>query len=1360
MFENFTNLYSLSKTLRFELKPVGRTRINIEKANPKFIHDQEIENAYQVLKPVFDKLHEEFITKSLESAGAKKLDVKRYFELYQKMRAEQDREKKRVIEKDIEKGEVELRKFFGDIYEESGEQFKVDAIDQNAKNILDYKLANAANAKEKKKIEKGIKKLVFLEEKSYKVLTEAGILKYIKARIDAFVAMNLKTRDGKLVGKADLEKALGTAYFKGVFEGFFTYLSGFNENRENYYSVDEKSTAVANRVVGENLPKFCDNVIEFEKKKTEYLGVYKFLEGKGIELKGKSQDGQDIHLEPIMEDIYKIDHFVNCLSQPEIEKYNLQVGNANNLINRYNQQQADKKDKLRIFKTLYKQIGCGDKGEFIQTIKSDDELKEILKDVGVKGDKYFGDFDKGIVGKVDTIGEFFTWMKENAWNEGVFWSDKALNIISGKHFANWFVLKKALKDGGVFHGKKKDDEDIKIPQAVELKKLFEILDRTQSWQDKGALFKESLFEGENHKKKIIEKAMKPSEALLEMILADVKNMAKDFSSLKEVVLKIADFKDQENVQKIKQFLDSLLYVNQMVKYWKVKENKFPVDPALAEALKMILFGEENPTKNYDIVRNYLTRKPQEELRKLKLNFDNSVLAGGWDVNKEPERWCILLKDSDDNKYLAILTDKTKSFFKKENDNPVYQVNKSSWKKMDYKLVPGPNKMLPKVLLPKSDRNKFGATAEILKIYDEGGFKKDSVTKQVNKEKLGIVINFFKEGLKIYPNLENSWQKTFGFNFSDTSKYESIDQFYNEVEKQGYKISWSNINKNLLDEKVESGEIYLFEIRNKDNNLRDGKVKASGKNLHTIYWNAVFGNIENKPKLNGEAEIFYRPAVKDLIKDKDENGKTIGASKKRFEEEKFVFHCPITLNFCLKSSNLNDEINKAMGKTKVCFIGIDRGEKHLAYYSVIDEKGNILEQGTLNIAFDKPIKAEKWFEDKTKPENAENRWIKKIVDCYDYNDLLDARASNRDRARKNWQTIGTIKELKDGYISQVVHRIVDLAVKHNAYIVLENLNTGFKRGRQKIEKSVYQKLELALAKKLNFLVDKKAKDGDVKSVQKALQLTPPVANFSDIEKASQFGIMLYVRANYTSQTDPVTGWRKTIYLNKGSEENIKQQICECFDDFGFDGKDYYFTYTTKYEKTKEKGKQGGKTGFETGKTWTLYSGKNGKDIDRYWNKKSAEENNRFVPEKQKIKEVFDELFKNFDKEKSLRDQILDNGIELTKVDDRPAWETLRWTIELIQKIRNTGLDEKDDDFILSPVRDENGDHFDSRVRGAIVSSGDANGAYNIARKGVMVFGKIQDALKNAKIGKVGKEKIDYDLYIEDKEWDKWLAGIKE
>lgn len=1314
------------------------TRANIEIANPQFIHDQEIKDAYQVLKPVFDKLHEEFITKSLECSTAKKLDINEYFGMFKKMRAEQDKDKKRVIEKDIEKSEGKLRKLFGAIYEQLGEQFKIDAIDQKAKSILDAKLSNATDDKEKKKIEKEIKKLVFLNEKSFKVLTEAGILKYIKSRIDGFVAMKLKTHEGKMVEKSDLEKALGTADSKGVFEGFFTYLSGFNENRENYYSTDEKATAVANRIVQENLPKFCDNILDFQKRKIEYLGVYKFLEEKGIELIGKSHDGQNIDLEPIIEDIFIIEHFVNCLSQPEIEKYNLQLGNANNLINRYNQQQNEKGKKLRIFKALYKQIGCGERKEFIQAIKSDDELKEILKDVAINGEKFFGDFNIGIAGKIDTIGEFCAWMMDNAGNEGVFWSDKAINTVSSKYFANWFILKKALKDGGVFMGKKNDVVDIKIPQAVVLSELFAVLDITANWQSKGGIFKDSLFE-DSEKRQLIDVAKKPSEALLKMIFLDVKKMAYDFANLKDEVLAFdSDFQKHEHVQKIKQWLDDVLYVNQILKYWKVKD-KFAVDPTLAEALRIILLNEDNPIRAYDIVRNYLTRKPQEVLNRLKLNFDNSVLAGGWDVNKEPERWCIILKDKNDNKYLAVLTDKTKKFFKKEKNNLIYQTNNSSWQKMDYKLVPGPNKMLPKVLLPKKDRKKFGATDEILKIYDEGGFKIDSVTKQVNKDKLEIVIDFFKNGLKIYPDPKSSWQETFGFNFSKTSDYKSIDQFYLEVEKQGYKLGWSNIDKTLLDEKIKNGEIYLFQICNKDNNLKDGISKTGSPNLHTIYWNAIFANRENHPKLNGEAEIFYRPAIsiEKMMKavKKDKNGNEIEVKLKngqtamknyRFSKEKFILHCPLTLNFGAKSYKLNDEINKAMAqhKDKVCFIGIDRGEKHLAYYSVIDQSGKIIEQDSLNTIYG-----------------------------HDYAAKLEERAGNRDEARKNWQTIGSIKELKEGYISLVVRKIVDLAVKHNAYIVLENLNVGFKRGRQKIEKQVYQKLELALAKKLNFLVDKKAKDGEIQSVQDALQLTPQIDNFQDI--GTQCGIMIYIRANYTSQTDPITGWRKTIYFNCSKQEDLKAEICDKFDEIRFDGKDYFFTYTTKYEKNTEKR---GKSYIQTGKTWTLWSGKDGKSLDRYRGRKNMQ--GVWEIAREDIVKLLNEAFKGFDKKKSLRDQILDEG----KLDNSEV-SKLKYAIELIQQIRNSGAKDqdgkptKDDDFILSPVRDKNGDHFDSREKGAIVPNGDANGAYNIARKGLMTFGKIQNALKNAQIGKDGKEKIEYDLFVSDVDWDKWLFGTK-
>ena len=57
-----------------------------------------------------------------------------------------------------------------------------------------------------------------------------------------------------------------------------------------------------------------------------------------------------------------------------------------------------------------------------------------------------------------------------------------------------------------------------------------------------------------------------------------------------------------------------------------------------------------------------------------------------------------------------------------------------------------------------------------------------------------------------------------------------------------------------------------------------------------------------------------------------------------------------------------------------------------------------------------------------------------------------REKERDKARKSWKEVGKITDLKEGYLSLVVHEIADMVVKYNAIIAMEDLNYGFKRGR--------------------------------------------------------------------------------------------------------------------------------------------------------------------------------------------------------------------------------------------------------------------------------------------------------------------------
>jgi hypothetical protein len=1227
-FCQFTNRYSLLKTLRFELKPIGKTRENIKAVNPDFIHDRNIENAYQVLKPVFDILHEEFISRSLENSEAKKISFADYFHIYKDLRNEKNKIKKLKLIKRLEDQEKKLRGFFTEIYKTEGENFK----------------NQVGNDKKGKPILKG---------DSFKVLTEVGILKYLKENTDEFAKLELKTRDGKPIIKEDLEKALGKVGCKGLIEGFFTYFRGFNENRENYYSTEDKSTSVASRIIGDNLPKFCDNVLEFENQEEKYLKAHEFLKEKEIALTAKNQDGSETELHEIPAKYFRMGYFINCLSQEEIERYNLEIGNANNLVNRYNQQQTDKDNKLKIFKTLYKQIGCGKKGDFVPVIKNDRELKERLDETIKRGEKFFEDTQK-LINMILNLEKF----------DGIYWSGSSLDRVSNMYFDNWYALKEKLFD----FNKKKDNYT--IPQAIELSDVFEVLDNTD------IQFKKN--KNTEGKDKILNSNDQNSIKLLKMIFEDIDKNKKIFENRKNEISQIIEYRKDENSQIIKNWLDSILHSNQILKYFKVRENKISgnkLDTDIYELLNKILF-EENPTNNYDVIRNYLTQKPTERLKKLKLNFNNGQILGGWSDGEEKNKGAVLLKK--DNKYFVGILNKRNIFDTSKGNNSIYHEHGNA-ERLILKILKF------QTLAGKGYRGEFG-----IKYSEEGKSNPKGAIKHLQK--------IIKERyIDKYPLLKK-------FVNNDWEDKKIFDAEIQKTLKDCYTCEFRKINWDKVEEFINLGDMFVFEVCCKE------------KALQNLYWQEVFKK-NSTAQLSSGAEIFYRPAsteIKKKVKDGYENkkdkrtGKEYILENKRFLSEKFLFHCPIQLNYKEKSYrkpqyaipeinlNINNELTKKENVDSVCFIGIDRGEKHLVYYSIINQDGEILEQGSLN-----------------------------VINGQDYADKLEKKASNRDEARKNWKTIGTIKELKNGYISQVIHHIVKLALKHKAYIVLESLNTGFKRSRQKIEKSVYQKLELALAKKLNFLTDKKAKNGEIGSVCRALQLTPPVNNFSDIEKVKQFGIILYVRANYTSQTDPVTGWRKTVRFTKTKQQDLKNEIYEKFNEIGFDGKDYYFVCKKDEKNTKE---------------WILWSGKDGKSLDRYRGKRTIAGN--WEIEKQDIVKLLDEVFKGFDKTKSLKDQ-LNQKLDLSKMG------TLKYAIDLIQQIRNTGKDEKDNDFILSPVRDGdgiNGNHFDSRQSNKI-PNGDANGAYNIARKGLLAFIK-KDGIK--------QNPENPELYITDEDWDNFAS----
>ena len=302
-------------------------------------------------------------------------------------------------------------------------------------------------------------------------------------------------------------------------------------------------------------------------------------------------------------------------------------------------------------------------------------------------------------------------------------------------------------------------------------------------------------------------------------------------------------KNIKAVASIKSYLDSLKNIERDIKL---------LNGTGLESRNEFFYGEQSTVLEeitkvdelYNITRNYLTKKPFST-EKMKLNFNNPQLLGGWDVNKERDCYgVILIKDN--NYYLGIM-DKSanKSFL-----NIKESKNENAYKKVNCKLLPGPNKMFPKVFFAKSNIDYYDPTHEIKKLYDKGTFKKGN---SFNLEDCHKLIDFYKESIK-----KNDDWKNFNFNFSDTKDYEDISGFFREVEAQNYKITYTNVSCDFIESLVDEGKLYLFQIYNKD----FSEYATGNLNLHTLYLKMLFDERNLKDlciKMNGEAEVFYRPA---------------------------------------------------------------------------------------------------------------------------------------------------------------------------------------------------------------------------------------------------------------------------------------------------------------------------------------------------------------------------------------------------------------------------------------------------------------------------------------------------------------------
>lgn len=1318
MTNKFTNQYSLSKTLRFELIPQGKTLEFIQEKG-LLSQDKQRAESYQEMKKTIDKFHKYFIDLALSNAKLTHLET--YLELYNKS-AETKKEQK--FKDDLKKVQDNLRK-----------EIVKSFSDGDAKSIF-----------------------AILDKKE---LITVELEKWFE---------NNEQKD---------------IYFDEKFKTFTTYFTGFHQNRKNMYSVEPNSTAIAYRLIHENLPKFLENAKAFEKiKQVESLQV------NFRELMGEFGDEGLIFVNEL-EEMFQINYYNDVLSQNGITIYNsiisgftkndIKYKGLNEYINNYNQTK-DKKDRLPKLKQLYKQI-LSDRISLSFLPDAFTDGKQVLKAIfdfykinllsyTIEGQEESQNLLLLIRQTIENLSSFDTqkiYLK----------NDTHLTTISQQVFGDFSVFSTALNYW--YETKVNPKFETEYSKANEKKR--EILDKAKAVFTKQDYFSIAFLQEVlseyiltlDHTSDIVKKhssnciadyfknhfvAKKENET--DKTFDFIANITAKYQCIQGILENADQYEDelkqdQKLIDNLKFFLDAILELLHFIKPLHLKsESITEKDTAFYDVFENYYEALSLLTPLYNMVRNYVTQKPYST-EKIKLNFENAQLLNGWDANKEGDYLTTILK-KDGNYFLAIMDKKHNKAFQK------FPEGKENYEKMVYKLLPGVNKMLPKVFFSNKNIAYFNPSKELLENYKKETHKKGDT---FNLEHCHTLIDFFKDSL----NKHEDW-KYFDFQFSETKSYQDLSGFYREVEHQGYKINFKNIDSEYIDGLVNEGKLFLFQIYSKDfSPFSKGKP-----NMHTLYWKALFEeqNLQNVIyKLNGQAEIFFRKAsikpkniilhkkkikiakkhfidkktktseivpvqtIKNLnmyyqgkISEKEltqddlryidnfsifnEKNKTIDIIKdKRFTVDKFQFHVPITMNFkATGGSYINQTVLEYLqNNPEVKIIGLDRGERHLVYLTLIDQQGNILKQESLNTITDSKISTP-------------------------YHKLLDNKENERDLARKNWGTVENIKELKEGYISQVVHKIATLMLEENAIVVMEDLNFGFKRGRFKVEKQIYQKLEKMLIDKLNYLVLKDKQPQELGGLYNALQLTNKFESFQKMGKQS--GFLFYVPAWNTSKIDPTTGFVNYFYTKYENVDKAKA-FFEKFEAIRFNAEKKYFEFEVKKYSDFNPKAEG------TQQAWTICT-----YGERIETKRQKDQNNKFVSTPINLTEkIEDFLGKNqivYGDGNCIKSQIASK-------DDKAFFETLLYWFKMTLQMRNSET-RTDIDYLISPVMNDNGTFYNSRdyeklENPTLPKDADANGAYHIAKKGLMLLNKIDQADLTKKV----------DLSISNRDWLQFVQKNK-
>ena len=1303
--KELTGLYSLTKTIGVELKPVGKTQELIEARKLIEQDDQRAED-YKIVKDIIDRYHKDFIDKCLNCVKIKKDDLEKYVSLAENSNRDAE---------DFDNIKTKMRK-------QITEAFRKNSLFTNLfkKNL-------------------------------------------IKEYLPAFVSEEEKN----VVNK---------------FSKFTTYFDAFNDNRKNLYSGDAKSGTIAYRLIHENLPMFLDNIASFnaisgtgvneyfssieteftdtleEKCLTEFFQIDFF----NNTLTQKKIDNYNYIVGVVNKavNLYKQQH--KTVRIPLLKTLHKMILSDRVTPSWLPERFESDEEMLTAIKAAYeslKEVLVGDDDDSLRNLllnidNFDLEHIYIAKDSGLTSisQQIFGYYDTYTLAIKDQLQRENPATKKQRENPNFY--DERIDKLYKKEGSFSIAYLNRLVDTkehitineyyrlfGSYcreEGKRKDDFFKRIDGAYcAISHLF--------------LGKHGEIAQSDSDIELIQKlldAYKGLQRFIKPLLGHGDEADKD----NEFDAKLRKVWDELDIitplyDKVRNWLSRKIYNPEKIKLCFENNGKLlsgwsdnQTESDNGTQYGGYIFRKKNEIGEYDFYLgisadaklfrrdatigyedgmyerfNYYHLKPKTLLGKSyigKYKEDSNAVLSAFNaaitklqlekklVPKDNEKVPTYLKRFKqyyaDFYQILMNDDIVVNAYKRENSQDSEEVlsafkNAVTKLHLEKKLVPKDNEKVPTYL--KRLKQKYANFYQIL--------MNDVNVVDAYKSMKQHILATLASLIRVPAAIELAAQ-------TDLDIDELIDEIMNlPSESFGYfPVATAAIEEA---NKREKKPLFLFKMSNKDLSYAakssEGLRKSRGtENLHTMYLKALLGMTQNvfsigsgmvffRHKTKGLAETTARHKANEFIANKNklnDKKKSIFAygivKNKRFTVDKYLFKLSVKLNYSQPNNNkidVNSEVREIISNGGIKhIIGIDRGERNLLYLSLIDLKGNIVMQKSLNILKD--------------DHNAKGT---------DYKGLLTEREGERQDARRNWKKIANIKDLKRGYLSQVVHIISKMLVEYNAIVVLEDLNPGFIRGRQKIERNVYEQFERMLIDKLNFYVDKHKDANETGGLLHALQLTSEFENFKKSEH--QNGCLFYIPAWNTSKIDPATGFAN-LFDTRYTNAVEAQKFFSKFDEIRYNEEKDRFEFEFDYDKFTQKA-------HGTRTKWTLCT--YGMRLRSFKNPaKQYNWDSEVVVLTDEFKRILGKV--GIDIHENLKDAICN-------LEDKKDLEPLMQFMKLLLQLRNSRKN-PEEDYILSPVADENGIFYDSRSCGdTLPKNADANGAYNIARKGLMLIEQIKN-----------------------------------